>query len=606
MPNLCQNTGLRLSFWKIGLLAIWNAVCGGPLQGSGLAYGKALPWKAISYHIEGNMEALDLMKLEDGQHGLPWKGRVVAVIQAQRSGTKELVLDLEGRWRVESVRWNDRSIPFEYTKGRLRAVSRVPLADAQICTVEVVYAGYCIEALKPPWQDGLVVSADSLGYPRLGMTCQGSGARSWWPCLDDAAQEPDSLSLTMTFPAYAAPSQALAMGNPSLAPGKPALLDLVANGRRVGDTVVGNRRTVTWKVTQPINLYNVTFNIGRYARFVQPYADPQGVERDLEFFVSPEDLPQARKHMAQAVDMMTCYEKALGPYAFWKDGYKVIQSSYLGMEHQSAVAYGNGFRNNEWGFDFILVHESGHEWWGNSVSASDPSDWWIHEGLTTLMEAVYLECRDGNRKQADAYMVRMQRKIQNQKPMQGPRGLRFAAHDADIYYKGAWMFHSLRNSVGNDSLWCSILGSAYQKFALQTITTEQMVDHWAQGLGSRYKGTLQWWLNHAELPILEWEPVVSLDASRAVLRYRWSPTAQGFYLPMQTESGLLLDPQAGRWQEVLWPSPGEAKTREGIMDAMQAEMKLLDRRYLLKVRMAQRVQSLEKKGTGKVSPSTTN
>jgi hypothetical protein len=190
--------------------------------------------------------------------------------------------------------------------------------------------------------------------------------------------------------------------------------------------------------------------------------------------------------------------------------------------------------------------------------------------------------------------------------MQGPRGRRFAAHDADIYYKGAWMFHSLRNSVGNDSLWSATLGSTYHKFALQTVTTKQMVDHWAQGLGSRYKGTLQWWLNHAELPILEWEPVVSSDASRAVLRYRWSPTAQGFYLPMQTESGLLLDPQPGRWQEVLWPARGEAKTREGIMNAMQAEMKLLDRRYLLKVQMAQRVQSLEKKGTGTDSPSTTN
>jgi aminopeptidase N len=402
--------------------------------------------------------------------------------------------------------------------------------------------------------------------------------------LDDAAQEPDSLSLTMSFPAYAAPSQAPALRNPSAVPGKPALLDLVANGRRVADTVVGNRRTVTWKVTQPINLYNVTFNIGRYARFVQPYADHQGVERELEFFVSPEDLNKARSHMAQSVDMMSCYEKTLGPYAFWKDGYKVIQSSYLGMEHQSAVAYGNGFRNNEWGFDFILVHESGHEWWGNSVSASDPSDWWIHEGLTTLMEAVFLECRDGNRKQADAYMVRMRRKIQNQKPMQGPRGRRFAAHDVDIYYKGAWMFYSLRNSVGNDSLWSATLGSAYQKFALQTISTEQMVDHWAQALGSRYAGTLHWWLNHAECPVLEWEMVSNKgDTTTSQVRYRWARTARGIYLPMGTASGQCLNPQAGRWQTMVWKTPGHALTQAERLWALQAEMTNLTKRYLIRV-----------------------
>jgi aminopeptidase N len=504
-------------------------------------------------------------------------------LQAGIGAKAKVALDLVGEWKVESVRWEGRDLPFRYGSGRLE-FSMHGFEPGAVHPVEVLYSGYLFPAAKPPWQDGLVVSADSLGYPRLGMTCQGSGARSWWPCLDDAAQEPDSLSLTMTFPAYAAPSQAPALRNPSAVPGKPALLDLVANGRRVADTVVGNRRTVTWKVTQPINLYNVTFNIGRYARFVQPYADHQGVERELEFFVSPEDLNKARSHMAQSVDMMSCYEKTLGPYAFWKDGYKVIQSSYLGMEHQSAVAYGNGFRNNEWGFDFILVHESGHEWWGNSVSASDPSDWWFHEGLTTLMEAVFLECRDGNRKQADAYMVRMRRKIQNQKPMQGPRGRRFAAHDVDIYYKGAWMFYSLRNSVGNDSLWSATLGSAYQKFALQTISTEQMVDHWAQALGSRYAGTLHWWLNHAECPVLEWEMVSNKgDTTTSQVRYRWARTARGIYLPMGTASGQCLNPQAGRWQTMVWKTPGHALTQAERLWALQAEMTNLTKRYLIRV-----------------------
>jgi aminopeptidase N len=543
-------------------------------------------WFASSYALTMGLDTLGLVEnpgLGVARAGLPWRGAVLMQLQAGIGAKAKVALDLVGEWKVESVRWEGRDLPFRYGSGRLE-FSMHGFEPGAVHPVEVLYSGYLFPAAKPPWQDGLVVSADSLGYPRLGMTCQGSGARSWWPCLDDAAQEPDSLSLTMSFPAYAAPSQAPALRNPSAVPGKPALLDLVANGRRVADTVVGNRRTVTWKVTQPINLYNVTFNIGRYARFLQPYADHQGVERELEFFVSPEDLNKARSHMAQSVDMMSCYEKTLGPYAFWKDGYKVIQSSYLGMEHQSAVAYGNGFRNNEWGFDFILVHESGHEWWGNSVSASDPSDWWIHEGLTTLMEAVFLECRDGNRKQADAYMVRMRRKIQNQKPMQGPRGRRFAAHDVDIYYKGAWMFYSLRNSVGNDSLWSATLGSAYQKFALQTISTEQMVDHWAQALGSRYAGTLHWWLNHAECPVLEWEMVSNKgDTTTSQVRYRWARTARGIYLPMGTASGQCLNPQAGRWQTMVWKTPGHALTQAERLWALQAEMTNLTKRYLIRV-----------------------
>lgn len=253
------------------------------------------------------------------------------------------------------------------------------------------------------------------------------------------------------------------------------------------------------------------------------------------------------------------------------------------MEHQSGIAYGNGFRNNEWGFDFILVHESGHEWWGNSVTASDPADWWIHEGLTTLMESLFLECRDGHRREADAYMQRMQRKIQNRKPMQGPRGLRYTDHDADIYYKGAWMFYSLRNSPGMDERWNNTLRGAYQKFAGRTLDSEQMIEHWANALDPRFAGTLRWWLNKAELPVLEWEVIVKKDASGMMLRYRWSPSAKGFYLPMRTASGLLLDPVPGRWQELTLPSKSEPINLEGELQELEADINQLTQRYLLQI-----------------------
>ena len=535
-------------------------------------------WSARSYALTMALDTLGLVpisRLGGSLAVLPWRGTVLLRLQAGNGAKAKVVLDLEGEWKVESVRWEGRDMPFRYGDGRLE-FSMHGFKPGAVHPVEVRYSGHLVPAVKPPWQDGLVVSADSLGYPRLGMTCQGSGARSWWPCLDYADTEPDSVVLTMTFPAYA----------PSPTPNStPALMDMVANGRRVADTVLGSKRTVTWKVTQPINLYNVTFNIGRYSRFVQPYVDLNSVERELEFYVAPDDLPEARAHMAQVVDMMGCYEDKLGPYPFWKDGYKVIQSSYLGMEHQSAIAYGNGFRNNEWGFDFILVHESGHEWWGNSVSASDPSDWWIHEGLTTLMEAVYLECRDGGRREADTYMQRMQRKIQNRKPMQGPRGRRFAAHDADIYYKGAWMFHSLRNSVGMEEGWNQVLRGAYRKFAGRTLGSEQMIEHWASALDPRFAGTLRWWLHHAELPTLEWSVLEDPeDSTRLMLRYRWGPSAKGFYLPMMTSSGQHVDPVPGRWRTMAWKAGPEAMNKADRQSALQAELANLTQRYLIQVR----------------------
>jgi len=533
-------------------------------------------WIARSYQLTMTLDTLGLVpppSTKDGMEVLPWRGKVRMLLEAGESAQERLVLDLEGAWTVESVRWEGRELPFRYQSGRIECRLK-GVKPGSLHAVEVQYSGHLVPALKPPWQDGVVVRKDSLGYPRLGMTCQGSGARSWWPCLDHADTEPDSVSLTMTFPAYAA----------SLDPNrKPALMDMVGNGRRVADTVRGSQRTVTWKVTQPINLYNITFNLGRYTRFVQPYVDLKSIERELEFYVAPDDLLRARAHLAQVVDMMSCYEDRLGPYPFWNDGYKVIQVPYLGMEHQSAIAYGNGFRNNEWGFDFILVHESGHEWWGNSVTAADPAYWWIHEGLTTLMEPLFLECRDGHRRESDAYMAKMRRKILSKSPIEGKPGVRHRAPDADMYYKGAWMFYSLRNSVNKDSLWYTALGSAYQKFAMRTITSEQMVNHWAQVLGPRYGGTLRWWLRHAQLPVLEWEPVVKEDASGLRLRYRWSSAAKNFYLPMQTASGLLLDPVPGRWQELNVPGKTDPKNLEAELQELEADINQLTQRYLLKI-----------------------
>jgi len=579
---------------KAGFLGLVLCFAAGTALGrvvlGGDSKGKEIPWKVRSYAIALELDTLGLVEapvggMHSGQRVLPLRGRVGMVwakggasakaarmgenperkgVKARGGGERDLEVHLEGAWTVNALRWEGMELPFEHRDGVIRF--RVPVVQDTlgVYRMEVDYSGYLIPAVKPPWQDGVVVARDSLGFPWLGMTCQGSGARSWWPCLDQPALEPDSVEFSMTFPNL---------------PG----LDLISNGQRIADVRTGNRRRVTWKSTQPLNLYNVTFYLGRYERLIQTYVDLRGKERDLVFWVLPEDKNRARTHLAQAVDMMACFEDKLGPYPWWSDGYQVVQAPYLGMEHQSAIAYGNGFRNNEWGFDFILVHESGHEWWGNSVTATDPAYWWIHEGLTTLMEPLFLECRDGHRRESDAYMAKMRRKILSKSPIEGKPGVRHRAPDADMYYKGAWMFYSLRNSVNKDSLWYAALGSAYQKFAMRTITSEQMVNHWAQVLGPRYGGTLRWWLRHAQLPVLEWEPVVKEDASGLRLRYRWSSAAKNFYLPMQTASGLLLDPVPGRWQELNVPGKTDPKNLEAELQELEADINQLTQRYLLKI-----------------------
>ncbi|MFM7699838.1 MAG: hypothetical protein ACKO7V_03505, partial [Bacteroidota bacterium] len=292
------------SWWALGLLLFVHGV-----------HAASRPWIARSYQLTMTLDTLGLVpppSAKDGPEFLPWRGKVLMLLEAGVSAQERLVMDLEGAWMVESVRWEGRELPFRYQSGRIECRLKGVKTGGGLQAVEVHYSGHLVPALKPPWQDGVVVRQDSLGYPRLGMTCQGSGARSWWPCLDHTDTEPDSVSLTMTFPAYAASTDLNR---------KPALMDMVANGRRVADTVRGSQRTVTWKVTQPINLYNITFNLGRYTRFVQPYVDLKSIERELEFYVAPDDLLRARAHLAQVVDMMSCYEDRLGPYPFWKDGY---------------------------------------------------------------------------------------------------------------------------------------------------------------------------------------------------------------------------------------------------------------------------------------------
>src|SRR5690606_34322216 len=267
----------------------------------------------------------------------------------------------------------------------------------------------------------------------IGVACEGIGASLWWPNKDHLSDEPDSMRMS-----YTVPSGLMAVGN-----------GIFRNQKDLGNGFT----QFDWFVHYPINNYNVTVNIAKYAHLEDTYRSKDGDTLALDYYILENNADTARAHFKQVIPMLACFEESYGKYPFWKDGYALVETPYWGMEHQGAIAYGNEYENNAFDFDFIIVHESAHEYWGNSVSVNDHGEMWIHEAFTTYAEALYLECRD-DYKTSVAYLLTQKPNIKNQLPILGPIGVNYSGwEDADMYYKGSWMLHSMRNTIDNDALW---------------------------------------------------------------------------------------------------------------------------------------------------------
>ena len=362
---------------------------------------------------------------------------------------------------------------------------------------------------------GMVFQTDSLGNPWIFTANQGIGASLWWPNKDQQPDEVDSMSIRVTVPS--------------------GLTD-ASNGRLVGVTDAGHGTTrFDWQVHYPINNYSVSLNIARFEHF----ADTLGT-LSLDFYALPYHLEAARRQFSQARGMLECYQQYFGNYPFPRDGYKLIEAPYSGMEHQSAVTYGNGFTNGYLGrdwtgvgisprFDFIIIHESGHEWFGNSVTANDVSDAWIHEGFDTYAEGVYAECRYGY---ADAlrYLNGYQSKVRNEQPIVGPSGVN-QWPPQDQYFKGALFLNTLRHVVANDSLWWALLKEFPARFRYQDIWTTDVINFFNQRLGRDLRPVFEQYLYYPQLPALE----VEFIGDR--VRYRWQAGVADFDMPVQVQAG---------------------------------------------------------------------
>jgi aminopeptidase N len=319
-------------------------------------------------------------------------------------------------------------------------------------------------------------------------------------------------------------------------------------------------------VSYPINNYDVALNIGSYVHF-----DDKLDQLPLDYYVLPEDLEKAKTQFAQAKGMLEAFQHYFGPYPFAKDGYKLVEVPYLGMEHQSAVAYGNGFTNGYMGrdwtgvgislrFDFIIIHESGHEWFGNSITAADPADMWIHEGWTTYLESLYVEHRWG-KDDAIKYLNGLKPKVKNLKPILAERGVN-AEPDEDQYFKGALMINTLRSVVNDDAKWETLLRGFYQHFKYRNILTEDVVGYFNQQTGMNLTPIFYQYLRHTQIPRLE----LLFGEAPGTVMYKWRADEDHFAMPVKVG-------KAGEWQTIHptteWQEMKTALTKDELQVATE-------------------------------------
>ncbi len=423
-------------------------------------------------------------------------------------------LDLFANMYIDSITHRGKKLSYKREFDAIFVFFGATLAKSNKEIVTVYYNGSPREAKIPPWDGGFLWRKTLLGEEWLGVAVQGIGASLWWPNKDHLSDKPDSVKVTCTYPSH---------------------LYFVGNGRKVFDQVDKNKRTTGWKVSYPILNYNVTLNIAPYQFFDEIHSYENGDSLTLEYFVLPQNLNIAKNHFKQVKPMMECFEQYFGPYPFIRDGYKLVESSYLGMEHQSCVAYGNGYKSGYNGmdysgigldFDFIIIHETGHEWWGNAVSVQDLADLWIHEGFCTYSEVLYVECLYGKEIALD-YINFAKTRIQNKYPLIPPYGVN-AQGPGDIYTKGAMLIHNIRHIVDNDEIFLGWLRAIVDTFSYKTITTKQLIDFTCEYLNQDLTVLFNEFLNYANVPVLEYK----INNKGNQLYYRWAANQKEFTMPV--------------------------------------------------------------------------
>lgn len=425
--------------------------------------------------------------------------------------TKNIQIDLYENMVIDSIILNDQKIPFTREYNAVFLTFPQFLVQKFEKKIRVYYSGKPTIAKRAPWDGGFVFSEDKQGKPWVGVACQGDGASLWFPCKDSQSDEPDNgISIKVAVPN--------------------GLMN-VSNGRLIGSEDLKNGYTRwDWEVKNPINNYDITVNIADYAHIHDTH---NGL--DLDYYVLKENEEKARTHFEEVKPMLDCFESKFGKYPFVEDGYKLVETPYLGMEHQSAVAYGNGYQKGYLGndlsdtgigllFDFIIVHESGHEWFGNSITSKDVADMWIHEGFTCYTESVFIECQYGYEK-AQTYINGLKRNVKNDKPIMGQFGVANEG-SVDMYNKGALMLNTIRHILNDDVKWWKLLLNYSEKFRHRIIDNRMVLAYFERETGLNLKSVFNQYLKYKSIPILE------LKVNKKLLEYRWKTDEPNFIMPI--------------------------------------------------------------------------
>lgn len=420
-------------------------------------------------------------------------------------------LDLFENMKIDSIVLEGETLDYKREYNAVFIHFDRALRKGETKQVSFYYSGHPIIAKKPPWDGGFIFTKDKNGKDWISVAVQGTGASLWYPNKDTQADEPEEAEIHVTVPE--------------------GLMN-VSNGRLTGKEILDDGRIQwSWKVSNPINNYNLVLNIGDYVHFSDTYKDV-----DLDFYVLPYHLEKAKEHFKEARKMMACFSEKFGDYPFKEDGYKLIETPYLGMEHQSAIGYGNGFQKGYAGrdrsgtgvglkWDFIIIHESGHEWFGNSITSADIADMWIHEAFTTYAEAVYVECEWG-KKEALTYLLGTRKTVvSHDRPIIGDYGVNQTG-SGDMYSKGANMLHTLRAVLNDDQKWWALLKNFHETFKHQITDTQAVTNFFNAHFEVDLLPIFDQYLRTINLPELQ------LKIENDTVFYRWEAQTRNFAMPV--------------------------------------------------------------------------
>ncbi len=463
-------------------------------------------WDLVYYHLD--VEVLPESKSIQGTNTVRYQ---------VKEPYQRLQIDLQDPMKIISVSQDGQSLKFE-KEGAAHFINlEKKQVQGQLEEVVITYSGQPKEAVRPPWDGGITWQKDENGKHFIASSNQGIGSSIWWPSKDHPADEVDSLMISVTVPKE---------------------LMNVSNGRLRKVERKGKKTTYHWFVSNPINDYGVNINIGDYVRFSEHYKGEKG-NLDMDYFVLRDNLVKAKTHFSDARKMMEAFEHWFGPYPFYEDSYKLVEAPYLGMEHQSSVTYGNGYQNGYrgtdlsgtgWGmkFDFIIIHESGHEWFANNITYKDVADMWIHESFTNYSESLFLDYFYG--KEAGQEYVRGTRsRIENKLPIIGRYSVNHRG-SGDMYYKGGNILNTLREIINDDVKWRSILRGLNREFYHQTVTTGQVEDYLSSQTGIDLKPFFDQYLRHVTIPVLE-----HYFSDAETLEVRWSNCVPTFDMPVDVQ-----------------------------------------------------------------------